>query len=100
MDKIYRICIFIDTTLENNTILVPTKLYDELKNDDFVVAKYPVISLSSLIKLSDVNLIKIDKFPYEDLCYISVDIAMQLGIDLNGDVVTFCNCKCEDGALE
>ena len=64
MDKIYRICIFIDTTLENNTILVPTKMYDELKNDDFVVAKYPVISLSSLIKLSDVNLIKIDTFDF------------------------------------
>ena len=75
--------------LPEKTICVSSKIYSKYKDttNSFVI-RNPVISVQSLVKIEDLNITESDTLD-DDICFVSDDIAIMLGIDsdFRGDVM-------------
>lgn len=83
MENIINLLVHDDSTLPDNTIVVSEKVYEIINQKDCKLIRNPKISSNNI---SMVNIEKSDELE-DNICKVSIDIAIRLGIDFSGDIM-------------
>lgn len=88
-----RLVVQMDRNLPDNTICLSGNTYDVcVKNKDkMIIVRYPIISPSCILNLSDLN-IQESSLVNEEQCLVSPNIAITLALDTT-DVLNIVKCE-------